>query len=409
MEIIMDYSFNGKKAIIIQYNSFGLPDILEHFKFLGIDTVLFRHDDLVNADNPKLQEDFIQFANSASYDFVFSFNYYPFISICCNKLNNEGYNLKYLSIVYDNPHMTLYSYPIIYPCNYVFVFDSTQFEELYNGGIKTVYYSPLPVYIQRIDRLLGAFPHTSSLNYTDEVSFVGNLYNESHNYYDIIQDTLKNTSPYLSGYLDALVNAQSHIYDNFLLDDCITDEMAEEICKIVPYIKRSYSIATDKYICTNYYLSRKVTEIERTRLLHSISKAFSLSLYTGGNTKNYPEIINKGTVDYYNEMPFVFRNSKINLNISLKSIKSGIPLRAMDIMACGGFLLTNYQKDFLKHFNPGEDFIFFTGEKDLLDKIHYYIHNDAERKEISRNGYLKIRENYSYDIIINQMLDICLN
>ena len=44
-------------------------------------------------------------------------------------------------------------------------------------------------------------------------------------------------------------------------------------------------------------------------------------------------------------MPYVFRNSRINLNITLRSIKSGIPLRCMDIYGAGGFLLSNYQTD----------------------------------------------------------------
>ena len=52
-------------------------------------------------------------------------------------------------------------------------------------------------------------------------------------------------------------------------------------------------------------------------------------------------------------MPLVFQNSKINLNITLRSIKNGIPLRAIDIMGAGGFLLTNYQNDFGLHFTDG--------------------------------------------------------
>lgn len=34
-----------------------------------------------------------------------------------------------------------------------------------------------------------------------------------------------------------------------------------------------------------------------------------------------------GPVDYYKQMPYIFKLSDINLNISLKSIRTGIPLR----------------------------------------------------------------------------------
>lgn len=60
-----------------------------------------------------------------------------------------------------------------------------------------------------------------------------------------------------------------------------------------------------------------------------------------------------GPIDWYSVMPLVFKNTCINLNITLKSIQSGIPLRGMDIMGSGGFLLTNYQNDFL-------DFLYLT-------------------------------------------------
>ena len=41
----------------------------------------------------------------------------------------------------------------------------------------------------------------------------------------------------------------------------------------------------------------------------------------------------------------------------------------MDIMGSGGFLLTNYQEDFLDDFQPGEDLVFYESEDDFLDKI----------------------------------------
>ena len=45
------------------------------------------------------------------------------------------------------------------------------------------------------------------------------------------------------------------------------------------------------------------------------------------------------------------------MNISLRTIESAIPLRCLDIMACGGLLLSNYQEDFLEFFEPDVDFV----------------------------------------------------
>ena len=103
---------------------------------------------------------------------------------------------------------------------------------------------------------------------------------------------------------------------------------------------------------------------------------------------------------------YIFHNSKINLNITLRSIKSGIPLRCLEIMACGGFLLTNFQSDFLRHFIPDEDFVFYESKEDLLQKIDYYLSHDAERTAIARSGYEKVSRHHNYDIIFEKIFDM---
>jgi len=51
--------------------------------------------------------------------------------------------MKYISFVYDNPHVNIFSYTVSYPTNYVFLFDSDLCNTFNKGGIKNVYYSPL--------------------------------------------------------------------------------------------------------------------------------------------------------------------------------------------------------------------------------------------------------------------------
>ncbi|MBC5712643.1 glycosyltransferase family 1 protein [Roseburia sp. BX1005] len=96
-------------------------------------------------------------------------------------------------------------------------------------------------------------------------------------------------------------------------------------------------------------------------------------------------------------MPCVFHLSKINLNISLRSITSGIPLRCLDILGTNGFPLTNYQPELAEFFIPDEDFVMYESEDDFLQKIEYYLSHEAERKEISYNGWKKVNQNFSYE------------
>ena len=105
-------------------------------------------------------------------------------------------------------------------------------------------------------------------------------------------------------------------------------------------------------------------------------------------------------------MPLVFHKSKINLNISLKSILTGIPLRCIDIMASGGFLLTNYQADLFRHFEPGKHFDYYCDDTELLYKIEYYLNHEDERMSICENAKKEIERNFNLEDYLKMMLDV---
>jgi spore maturation protein CgeB len=113
-----------------------------------------------------------------------------------------------------------------------------------------------------------------------------------------------------------------------------------------------------------------------------------------------------GTADYYTLMPLIFQNSAVNLNITLKSIYSGIPLRCMDIMGCGGFLLTNYQADFFDYFLPEEDFIFYESEEDCLQKTRHYLSHESQRRQIAQNALGKMKEQHTFVHRVREILSI---
>ena len=115
--------------------------------------------------------------------------------------------------------------------------------------------------------------------------------------------------------------------------------------------------------------------------------------------------MNHGIVDYYTEMPLVFNRSRINLNITRRGIQTGMPLRAIDILGSGGFLLSNFQSDFLEYFVPGEDFVYFESREDLIQKVDYYLDHEAERQAIARSGHDKVAAAHTYRHRVREMLD----
>ena len=157
-------------------------------------------------------------------------------------------------------------------------------------------------------------------------------------------------------------------------------------------------------------INRKLTSDERKELLHGLGSRFGdkheVKLFTIDDKVKIDGVQNMGIATYETEMAYVFYHSKINLNISLRSIKTGIPLRCMDIMAAQGFLLSNFQSDFLIDFIPGEDFVYYENEQDLYEKAEYYLVHESERKEIAENGYKKVVQFFTIEDVLKRMFDV---
>ena len=144
----------------------------------------------------------------------------------------------------------------------------------------------------------------------------------------------------------------------------------------------------------------------RTQALIALSKKYAVSVYNKEKNNGLRRVSTKGPVDYWQEMPAVFAGSRINLNFTIPNIKTGLPLRVFDVLGAGGFLLTNFQSELPQYFENGKDLVWFTGERELIEKAGYYLAHEKERERIARNGQEKVRRFHTYMQRITQMLDI---
>ena len=381
--------------LFLDWPCFGRTDFLNFFSERHDSVTLFSHADYELRKSDSFLAALYSVLENQQFDFCFSYNFFPLMATACYKCN-----IKYISFVYDSPQVKLYSYTVTYPTNYIFLFDSSLVTQFQKEGLTTFYYMPLPVNADRIHSLLQK-PYDSA-RLSADVSFVGSLYNETHNLYD----SLQGISSYTKGYLDAIMQAQSHVYGYNFLEECLTPAITAELQNAAHYQKNPDGVESLSFIFSDYYLCRKLTSMERINILTDVASHFPLKIFTPNNNYVIPNASNMGVADYLTETPYIFHDSKINLNITLRSIKSGIPLRCMEIMSCGGFLLTNFQSDFFKHFVAGEDFVYFESNDDMLQKIDYYLTHEKERASIAESGYQKVIKNHSYETIFQQIFNI---
>lgn len=375
------------KILFIEWASFGNADMKDAFIKEGHQVICFPFSNKDARRDAEIESELTKKLRETTPDAVFSFNYFPLVSNVC-----KHENLPYLSWIYDSPYVLLYSYTAINPCNAIYVFDKALCREFNDAGIKTVHYLPMAANTERLD----AFGFPEPLY---DVSFVGSLYNEAHNFYD----RMESLSDYAKGYLEGLMHAQMHVQGYNFIQESLSPIM-EELYQALPMEPNPDGVETREYLYAQYVVNRKLTGMERLRLLSAITKRHTLDLFTLDPAFSLPNLRNHGTTDYYAEMPRVFKKSRINLNISLRSIKSGIPLRAFDIMGAGGFLLSNYQEDFLENFTPGVDFEYYESESDLLQKLDYYLSHEEERAAVAKNGHDKVASAHTYRDRVREML-----
>ena len=377
------------KLFFIEWKSFGNDDIKAAFRAEGHEVVCYPFDNKDGRRDSVLEQDLTAALRRSVPDVVFSFNYFPVISNVCKRED-----IRYISWIYDSPYVMLYSYTVVNPCNTIYIFDRALYQEFHDAGIQTVRYLPMAANTDRLDRLTAG---ADSCEYN--VSFVGSLYTEEHNFFE----RMTGLSPYSRGYLDALMSAQMKIQGYNFVQESLSPIM-EDLYRALPMDPNPDGVESREYLYAQYVINRKITGLERADLIGAVAGQFPFDLFTQNRGFTGDNLRNHGTVDYYTQMPLVFRRSRINLNISLRSIKSGIPLRAFDIMGSGGFLLSNYQADYLEHFVPGEDFVYYESREDLLDKIGYYLEHEDERRAIAASGHDKVAAAHTFRHRVREML-----
>ena len=387
------------KILFYRYGSIFEPDIIKGFEELGHTvsqiTEEITNKDFLFGDCARVVGNFLI---EHPQDCVFTINFFPIISDVCNI-----FKIRYICWSVDSPVMELFSKSIQNPCNRIFLFDRMQYTEIAPLNPGNVFHFPLAVNVTDKQNVIQQASISDLERFSSNVSFVGSLYTEKCPY-----DRLNTPPAYLSGYLNGLMEAQLKVYGYYFVEELLPDNIVEEFKAHMEhfYTYPLETYLTDRQTLAQLYIGSKITAIERVRTFTMLSEHFDVDLYTASDTSSLPRIHNRGLAKTLTEMPIIFHKSKINLNPTSRSIRSGLPLRIFDILGCGGFVLTNYQPELPELFTPGEDLVAYSSLEELNELVAYYLEHENERKEIAYNGLQKVKTYYTYPIRLEQMLQL---
>ncbi len=388
------------EILFYRYNSICEPDVITAFQKLGI-TVIEEKTQMTEKKTTAAQtvEKVSRLLMQHRFLFVFSVNFFPALSEVC-----EIAQVPYVSWTVDVPVLELFSPSLKNKCNRVFMFDRAQYLYFKDRNPEGIFHLPLATNTQRWDKLINGAAPSALKGFASDISFVGSLYSEKNDYKKI-----KGLSEYTKGYIQGLVEAQLKVYGVNFIEVMLKDDIIREMEQLVPELSQTLfegNAAARRYYIANDLIGSELAETERVRLLNALAEYYDVDLYTLSDTAKLTKVHTHSGVNTLTEMPLVFHESRINLNITMRSIATGLSLRLFDVCGCGGFLLTNWQDELPELYEPGIQAEYFGSQEELIDKAGYYLEHDDERATIAMRGYERTRADHTYDKRIAEMIRI---
>ena len=444
--------------IFYRYNSIYEPDMIDAFTKSGLRVIEITEEMTDKDISATRQMELLEACILKNKPlFVYGINYYLSIAEVCRILN-----VPYLSQTVDSPILTLFDRSICHTTNRIFLFDRAQYNlfSQYNPG--GIFHLPLASATDRFDKVISAINNKDRQRFSSDISFVGSTYREK----DPLA-SLTGLSDFTKGYIEAMVESCMKIYGYYPVKDALDKRVVSEIKEAVgddfPIFKDGVA-ESDNYVVSHRYIGSHIAVAERERTLSLLSKFFHVDLYTRSDISSLANtatvitdncgtisgtdraertersdktssIFNAGSIEgkdvlttdhttsglsqagfshtglhvhpgvkTLTETPKVFNLSRINLNITMRPIETGLPLRCFDILGCGGFLMTNYQPELEDMFIIGKDLEAYSSPEELVDKCSYYLTHEDERAAIARNGYEKVKSNHTHIHRLKEML-----
>ena len=386
------------RILFYEWGTFNEPVIEKTLRDLGHFVKVLQADD--NKEKPSDEQIWAiaKDANEYHADIFFSVDYFQTVAMAAKKLN-----ITYYSWLYHIPQWSLFSYAAQLPNNRIITFDSAQMQEMRQFNVNGMQYMSQAADKELLPVALADAAPELPEKYKADVSFVGTLYESSKNLFNRISMKAREKEVYKD--ILEMIREKRFAYGKDVLYRGVTDEMVEFLLEEVEYGKDHFFFANQQEIAIQSVLARKITVEERKLMARTLARKFDFKLYTISNTEKFPEINNCGPVDFAKQAPLVYNGSKINIYVTPRAIRSGVPLRVLEIMACQGFVLVNYQEDLAKEFEDGKELVMYRSLEEMVEKVQYYLEHEEERKQIAHAGYEKVLREYNYAAKLRKILE----
>jgi len=306
----------------------------------------------------------------------------------------EKLNLPLASWFVDNPHLILHQYAHPGTANTaIFTYDAGNLDQMRAKGFENVHYLPLATDPKRFKPELTK---TAPQQWNSDVSFVGNSMTTP------VANSLKDSAlpePWRTQYED--IATQFEQSGSLGVEDYLHKYQPDWAAALDNLPTQENKLALESLItweATRQYRLTCIRQIMPFAPLIVGDDGWKELLADNSDWRHLPGI------DYYEDLPRFYPQSKINFNCTSSQMKGAVNQRIFDVPACGGFVLTDYRNQMEDLFDLETEVVVFHDPKEIPELIKKYLSDEKKRESITAAAQKHILAEHTYEHRLEQLI-----
>jgi len=109
-------------------------------------------------------------------------------------------------------------------------------------------------------------------------------------------------------------------------------------------------------------------------------------------------------LDYFTELPLLFMNSDLIVDVINLGYNSGVSPKVMGCFACGGLILIDYKDDFFQSMGDVGNQVMYRSVDHLNELVEQYLSNPRKRRDVSRYLQHRVCTEFSFGALAKRIL-----
>jgi hypothetical protein len=233
------------------------------------------------------------------------------------------------------------------------------------------------------------------------VAFAGNVYLQA------AKDVPFRNLPLLAGIESRVLAAKKS-----KLTECLWDLIMGEIHALDKTARTELRLEPDSTFFWNF-MHEEIEMVGNTDVRLSVLTGLKSEYEFYGNfvepksvdtLRNQYRIQFRKCLDYFTELPLLFMNSDVIVDVINLGYNSGISPKVMGCFACGGLVLFDYKDDFLRTMGDVANQVMYRSIDHLNSLVDEYLTNPRKRRDVSRYLQQRVATEFSFAALAKHIL-----